>query len=177
VVCPVPEAKYPRVAFVPQHRNAGRVEGQHPTVIWRQSKPSGRDNSKDVAVGHQGNVANNVVGAFENIICALTGLVQRFAIDVGMSPNRPAGNGFTDLDRGQAFIVAVVDFDEIVVDGRDRKSGQRRRIRRSGLTKQAAKVRSRSISPEDCAWARPLSVRATSVRPVCFRDLLHSVSP
>ena len=56
-------------------------------------------------------------------------------------------------------------------------NSQVRTARFSGLVNTFAKVKSRNRRPKLCALSSPRSVRGKSVRPVCWPERLHAVSP
>ena len=53
----IPTGNDPRLTFVAQGGNGGRAEGEEAAVFGRQAEPGGGQNSQDVAVGEERDIA------------------------------------------------------------------------------------------------------------------------
>ena len=104
---------------------------------------------------------------------------DRLAARATVAEERPAGPLAADLVGAPAFVAAIIPFGQVRdAHGPIAETGQLARPTRrcSGLTKTRSKARPRSRWQAP-ALSSPRPVRRKSVRPVCWRVIVHSVSP
>ncbi len=115
-------------AFVAEDRQRRRGQDQVPAEPGRLAQPPRRQDPQHVTVGEHQRVALRRAHALDHPVGPRADLVDRLAVGRAVVPQEPAGPVLADVERLEAFVVAVVPLAQVVVELGVGIAGERGRV-------------------------------------------------
>src|SRR5437867_3671541 len=115
-IVPQPDHRLGRAIFVPEYTYAGCVQCEKSPGGGFESKPTGSEHSQKMPARKNQNIASDRANAIHNLICPRGNMVRRFSAGAAVVEQMPFRALRVNFRRAEAFVPAVVPFDQVAVN-------------------------------------------------------------